>query len=989
MKVRIAAVVVFLTVSWQTAWGQSVSVSWDKRPGLALHISGSATGSLWVVGVDRQNEMGFTVHKFNGTNWVRNYNIVPSRRLAVNPLDQLWITDGSGALYFQSGTSPLLMDRKANDVAVGGDGSVWIIGTDQRPGGYGIYKRTDLTWTNINGGAVRIAVEKDGTPWVVNDAGTIFRYNTAQARWEMKSGKARSIHTGAASGAVWMLGAEPMAGGYPIFQWNPATQGWDAYGSYGAVEMTEVAGTPWIVQSDGSIYSKAPNIIISTINITLTPTPTLPPPTPQAQAPVRITGSGKLICAAADSGSATYCGNTKADYVGAYTLDTTCDEGFYDMIYGGSCWKCPDETDGRGGWIRSADAVDKDTACWRVPKETTAHAIKVRSPAWAWDCPGGSFWDIYSPDGIGGSCWRCPDDNPRRTLAAVWASNACASTLNETRPATLLTFNGCPTPNAANMNLPGKRSPGKPFLDIAAGWSQGVASGGCYACPVVDETGNFLITARNADPLYDKESNQGCRINMKWQPPVFYEPGLAYMQGVKDVIWEQRLFDGDEITGFLYDLAEGQELGDATPAARQWVIARWQEIAQKPYNSEAFRSLVFARLKNALKKNVDDRTPGEKKLIESFANYVRDRRIYLAEQGLAMYDAWKAHSDGIRASIRQSPLGEAFYYGTVPLDFNGTLSSLIGMGGVGASVAGTLYAANLFTKGVEVVQTFNRLGEPIGHVGSRSTSIWGMSHGLTMFKSLHGLTVVSGASLIQVAFAILSSIAIDQFVAIESARPKLEASLTEAKQPVDLSLLVKGANGEDMLYFCWAKAMDITDPEDPQVVQLAAEAHARAQQKGYQAPPKQTIEITIEPASVGDRISSGTGAASPFESPGLLQGQQLVSPNGKFQATMQADGNFVIYTEKRPIWATNTQGRENPPYRLAMQPDGNLVVYGSPDKDVTLSGGVCGPKSACIAIWNTGQRSGTAPFTLTMQDDGNLVVYDNSNRAVWASGTNR
>ena len=31
----------------------------------------------------------------------------------------------------------------------------------------------------------------------------------------------------------------------------------------------------------------------------------------------------------------------------------------------------------------------------------------------------------------------------------------------------------------------------------------------------------------------------------------FYEPGLAYMQGVKDVIWEQRLFDGARITGYL------------------------------------------------------------------------------------------------------------------------------------------------------------------------------------------------------------------------------------------------------------------------------------------------------------------------------------------------------------------------------------------------------------------------------------------------------
>ncbi len=84
------------------------------------------------------------------------------------------------------------------------------------------------------------------------------------------------------------------------------------------------------------------------------------------------------------------------------------------------------------------------------------------------------------------------------------------------------------------------------------------------------------------------------------------------MQGVKDVIWEQKLFDGDRITGFLYDLAEAKDLGDATPAAKEWVRQRWQEIAKNPYNSEQFRAYMFTLLKEALKKNADDRTPGRR-----------------------------------------------------------------------------------------------------------------------------------------------------------------------------------------------------------------------------------------------------------------------------------------------------------------------------------------------------------------------------------------
>jgi hypothetical protein len=842
---------------------------------------------------------------------------------------------------------------------------VWCIGADARAGGYGVYQRTNSTWTSLNGGAVRVAADKIGRPWVVNDAGDIFMFNPASRSWEKKPGKATSVHAGAVSGSVWILGVEPIPGGFPIYIWNATSQNWDPYGTYGAVEMTEAAGVPWIVQTDGSVYSKAPDLIIissQTIQVTTTPinitvTPVLPAPTPQPLSLQTTPGPGKLLCS---NTGLTSCGNTKADFVGQYALDLTCDSGFYDPIWGGTCWKCPDDTDNRGSWIRSATAVDKDDACWRVPKETTGKAIKTKSPAWAWECPSGSFWDGYSPDGIGGSCWQCPADLPRRTAAAVWADNACASSLNETKAAILLTFNGCPTPNASTMDLPGKRSPGRPFLDIAAGWYQGYASGACYACPIVDEAGNFLITERNGNAIYDKDGNTGCTINLKWQPPPFYEPGLAYMQGVKDLLWEQKVFDGTRITGFLYDAAEAKKLGDATPEAKAWVNARWLEIAQKPYNNEQFRTFVFALLKTALKKSASDRTAAEKKLIQSFSIYIVQKRTYLAEQALAMYDAWKAYDDQYRQNSGQTKsLGAYFYYGTVPLDFQGTVAGLAGLGGVGGGLAGSIIGLNKFAAGVQLVEKGGVVA------GSRETSLWGLTEGLKILKTAQGLSALAGATAIEVAFAILSSIAIDQFIAIESARPKLLASLDQAKQPIDLDTLAKSTNGEDMLYFYWSKAMDTTDYEDSQVVQLAAEAQARAQALGYAAPPKQPLPVTVGETAVGDRLASGTTSGY------LQQNQKLVSPSGNYEAVMQTDGNFVIYTTNRvPIWATATNGKGTAPYKLAMQADSNLVVYAT-------SG----------ATWASGTRTGTAPYTLIMQDDGNLVIYDKSSRAIWASGS--
>ena len=229
----------------------------------------------------------------------------------------------------------------------------------------------------------------------------------------------------------------------------------------------------------------------------------------------RAPTTGELVCSAAIG---TSCGTTKADYVGAYKLNLSCSSGFYDPIYGGTCWKCPDDTDQKGGWIRSATAVTGDDACWRIPKESTAAATKVKKTAWAWESPGGSFWDGYDWGGY----WTCPSEHPRRTAHPVYSSSACASPVNQTKQAVFLTFNGCPKPNAETMKLKGKRLPGKPFLDIAGGWNQGVASGGCYACPVTDDQGNILITQRNVSPIYGE--NQGCDVLLKWKPGYFRDP---------------------------------------------------------------------------------------------------------------------------------------------------------------------------------------------------------------------------------------------------------------------------------------------------------------------------------------------------------------------------------------------------------------------------------------------------------------------------------
>ncbi len=164
----------------------------------------------------------------------------------------------------------------------------------------------------------------------------------------------------------------------------------------------------------------------------------------------------------------------------------------------------------------------------------------------------------------------------------------------------------------------------------------------------------------------------------------------------------------------------------------------------------------------------------------------------------------------------------------------------------------------------------------------------------------------------------------------------------------------------------------------------------------------------------------------------LSAGQALRSANGRFQAVMQGDGNFVVYDGTRAAWASNTAGRTG--VRAAMQTDGNFVLYqgttplwhtqtngragavltlndagvlavllngatlwssqgGSPSPTPTPTptpaptSGVTQVKGGTTLAANASVTSPNGRHKLVMQADGNLVLYS-SGAAAWATGTN-
>lgn len=95
---------------------------------------------------------------------------------------------------------------------------------------------------------------------------------------------------------------------------------------------------------------------------------------------------------------------------------------------------------------------------------------------------------------------------------------------------------------------------------------------------------------------------------------------------------------------------------------------------------------------------------------------------------------------------------------------------------------------------------------------------------------------------------------------------------------------------------------------------------------------------------------------------------------------MQTDGNFVLYLNGQPIWATNTTGNI---FDVVLgdwarfQSDGNLVVY-----NIDLSA-----NNLVYPAWQSNTRNEDAN-ELEMQSDGNVVIYNIAGTGIWSTHTN-
>jgi phosphoribosyl-AMP cyclohydrolase len=120
--------------------------------------------------------------------------------------------------------------------------------------------------------------------------------------------------------------------------------------------------------------------------------------------------------------------------------------------------------------------------------------------------------------------------------------------------------------------------------------------------------------------------------------------------------------------------------------------------------------------------------------------------------------------------------------------------------------------------------------------------------------------------------------------------------------------------------------------------------------------------------------------------------------NHATRTVMQADGNFVLYENAKPIWASNTYGNLNRNSKLVMQDDGNLVIYSIDNRPIwatntaqaaepEVSNEICCDRQIAMGTRIT---SPNGKYFLIFQTDKNVVLYkktDAGDKALWHTNT--
>jgi hypothetical protein len=269
--------------------------AWQRMPGAARDITsagihagpnGLGISSTWLIGTNPVGNSGFGIYHWNI--WTDTWQVVNGAavRVAVDPDGNPWVINASGTIYRGTVQSDSVvrwtaLPGAAREISIASTKplSAWVVGTNARSGGHGIYHWDDAhaRWTPINRGAEQIAVAPDGFLWTIDNLNGIFRKDITNAlgddHWEQLPGSATDIaispdllSAAPGHGYAWVIGTTPVPGGRSLHLWDeqhgldtgdphpPEVRQWIRIPGGGTSIAVQDNERVWLVNASGEIY---------------------------------------------------------------------------------------------------------------------------------------------------------------------------------------------------------------------------------------------------------------------------------------------------------------------------------------------------------------------------------------------------------------------------------------------------------------------------------------------------------------------------------------------------------------------------------------------------------------------------------------------------------------------------------------------------------------------------------------------------------------
>ncbi len=837
--------------------------AWKEVDGRLISISAAADGSVW--GVNRDG----MIFRRAGDDW----QPVQGRLVQVSAAREsdVWGVNGNNDVWRWNGSAWAQIPGKLRQVTAGADGTVWGIATDGS-----IVRRDGEQWPVVPGGLVQVAVANPTTTLLVGNlpsnniqAPAVVVGNLPSNNIQAPTPLAQQIviqgttsidltpttaptaPSTVASPALVVGGSVPVAPPSLGFTIGPAGTSSATCGTPDSQRLCR-AGPASFVQNASIICPQGSFPDLGKSSCWSCPS--------GFQRSLSAVDTDKA-CQQADPGQ-------KGGYLAATFRGRLCPSGsFFDPIRGGECYTCPKD------YKRSAAHIDAPNACYIPAGESLVAANRSKSTIWPHECGSGTFWDGWN----GGACWSCPSGYAR-TGNPIGGSNACSAVVKEKQSvATMFVKAACGTGEFFDLKISGtqdisagggcwtcpvatdrtvlavdsgqacQRAPGLRFARAAQTQSMTCAATEIFD-PVNSNNPNMAtaLRTRNAEPdstpvaaassggtcwtcppgskrtVNTVYGGSACQpTGIEWKPTAYHQPGLFGLKGAEAVALKlvtERTTINDVIAG-LKGSSEGGKL------APDFARVTWEQIATNPQDSAVLQAAVFSRVV-AASTNRAAATPDEIVLLDDTIANIRKFRVFMAQDALDAYYAWRNGATFRQNQYARSQLQTMTDIGEVPPDFEDiTLQTILGSmaasGAANSAIVATITTPSVFEKLFPFAERIPfkpapKPPVPTSYVRAAAKAtqqvIKATTEGVkTAVQTAGGMSSVIASIGPQIIVTIgieILAVAIEQQIDIANAEPKLKMGLANAKNAdLDFKRLMATTEGNDQAQGYWTNLM--------------------------------------------------------------------------------------------------------------------------------------------------------------------------------------